>query len=120
CTATLLGSFTDQLNVPWSQTACYTAVYKLHARGTTTSPTLVSPIVHVASGTQYKHTDPGSLAALSPITPVSSQVRLVKTSSADTVLTNTTVTYTVHVTNAAANAGCPVTEPNCKDVTLDD
>ena len=85
CTSTLLGTFTDQLTIPWSTTSCYTAIYKLRARSTTTSSQVVSPIVHVASGSNYKHTDPTSLAALDPITPIGSQIRLVKSVSPTTL-----------------------------------
>src|SRR5439155_24128449 len=100
--------------------SCYTAVYKLRARTTTTSSQVVSPIVHVASGTQYKHTDPTSLGALDPITPIGSQIRLVKSVTPTTLANGGTASYRIRFFNTGSNSGCPPEEPNCKDVSLDD
>src|SRR5438093_1298318 len=112
--------FTDQLTIPWSTTSCYTAIYKLRARSTTTSSQVVSPIVHVASGTQYKHTDASSLASLDPISAIGSQIRLVKSVSPTTLPNGGTASYRIRFSNTGSNSGCPPEEPNCKDVSLDD
>jgi len=120
CSSTELYTASDSLRVVWGQTACYRAIYQFVAAGTITTPTNVSPIVHVASGTQIKHTDASNFSTLSPIPPVDNQVTLSK--SADTVEMETggTVTYTVTLSHAASNAGCPSGEPTCNDATLQD
>jgi uncharacterized repeat protein (TIGR01451 family) len=119
CTTTLLGTYADQLTIPWSTTACYTAVYKLRVRNTTPVSTPTSPAVHIASGANFKHTDAFDIAALSPISPVASGLRLVKHASEDTVLTGDQVTYTLHVTSSTSNSNCPVGEPTCNSPLFD-
>jgi uncharacterized repeat protein (TIGR01451 family) len=119
CGTTPLGTFADQLSVPWSTTSCYTAVYKVRARDTTPIPTVISPTLHAASGANYKHTDPSSIVLLSPIAPVDSKLRLVKSVSEDTVLTGDQVTYTMHVTSGGSNGICPPGDPGCNDPVFD-
>ena len=119
CGTTVLGTFADQLSIPWGVTSCYTAVYKVRARNTTTLPTVISPTLHAASGANYKHTDPSSIVLLSPIAPVDSKLRLVKRASEDTVLTGDQVTYALHVTSGGSNGICPPGDPGCNDPVFD-
>ena len=119
CGTTVLGAFADQLTVPWDITSCYTAVYKVRARSTTTTSTTISPALHAASGNNYKHTDPSSIVLLSPIAPVDSKLLLVKRASEDTVLTGDQVTYTLHVTSGGSNSPCPPGDSGCNDPVFD-
>ncbi|MDH3284608.1 MAG: hypothetical protein OEQ13_07700, partial [Acidobacteriota bacterium] len=121
CQSTVIQSFPDQLKIPWSQTSCYQAVYTFIVVGFKSTETTVSPIVHIASGTQYKHTDTTSLATLSAISPVDSRVSLTKTASPSAFVSGGTATYTVSVTNTASSADCTGgLPPTCRDVALDD
>src|SRR4051794_32824355 len=50
----------------------YTVTYTFRVVGPTNSPTPIMPVQNIASGTQVKHTDPGSFSALAPIPVVTS------------------------------------------------
>ena len=50
----------------------YTVTYTFQVVGPTTAPTPIVPVQNIASGTQVKHTDPGSFATLAPIPLVTS------------------------------------------------
>ncbi len=120
CGSTVLYSVADSLHIRRDVTSCYRAVYKFYAIGTTSTNTPVSPIVHVASGTQIKHTDASGFASLAPIKPVDNQVTLAKFADQTTLSAADTVTYTLRLSNAASNAGCPASDPTCNDVSLAD
>ncbi|TMQ67312.1 MAG: DUF11 domain-containing protein, partial [Candidatus Eisenbacteria bacterium] len=120
CGSTVLGTFTDQLAISWGQAACYTVVYKLRVRGFTSGPTLTSPLIHAVSGSQYKHTDPGSLSALTPVSVTTANVRLVKTAIPVSLPLGGTSTYKLHIINSGSNASCPVGDATCNDVLMDD
>ncbi|GGQ82381.1 hypothetical protein GCM10010166_60660 [Couchioplanes caeruleus subsp. azureus] len=64
-------SYTDLLRVSGLSSASkeYTAVYTFRAVGFTSSDTSVLPVQQIASGTQIKHTDLGSIASLPAISP---------------------------------------------------
>ena len=64
-------TYTDTLRVSGLAAAAkqYTAVYTFRAVGFTTSATSVLPVQQIASGTQIKHTDLGSIASLPAINP---------------------------------------------------
>ena len=66
------GVFDNQLyftTLPSGATTHYIATYTFRATATTVAPTSVSPIVHIASGTQIKHTDTSGFASLQPVSP---------------------------------------------------
>src|SRR3954470_11419271 len=48
----------------------YSVTYTFRVVGATTSSTPVVPVSNIASGTQVKHTDPGTFRPLAPIPPV--------------------------------------------------
>jgi len=50
----------------------YTVTYTFRVVGPTSAPTPIVPVQNIASGTQVKHTDPGSFATLAPIPVVTS------------------------------------------------
>ena len=122
CTSTPIagGNFTERLQIPWGQTACYSAVYLFTAMVTQSQPTAVTPMVHVASGTQIKHTDPTGFAGLPPIQPAQNVVTLSKSVAPPSLPAGGTATYTVTLTNSATNSGCPPSEPTCNDVRFQD
>ena len=47
CGSAVLGNFTDQLEITWSQTSCYTAIYKFRTTAVTPVSAEVSPLVHI-------------------------------------------------------------------------
>lgn len=55
----------------------YTVAYTFRVVGPTATPTPLVPVQNIASGTQVKHTDPGTLAALAPIPVVTSEASMV-------------------------------------------
>jgi CshA-type fibril repeat protein len=54
----------------------YAVTYSFRVVGTTSGPTPVVPVQNIASGTQVKHTDPGSLGTLAPIPKVTSNATM--------------------------------------------
>jgi uncharacterized repeat protein (TIGR01451 family) len=93
-----------------SSTTAYTITYTYIAVGTTATPTGVSPVSYLSSGTQVKHNDTGDFASLLPIQPTTNTTTLSKSASPTNLPTGGTVTYTVTLTNASTNSS----------VTLDD
>ncbi len=78
----------------------YTATYTFVAVGTTASPTSVTPVNYIASGTQIKHTDTGGFASLAPLQPPESSLTMGKVPTpAGLTAAGGTVTYTVTVSN---------------------
>ncbi|MDH3784463.1 MAG: hypothetical protein OEV00_03940, partial [Acidobacteriota bacterium] len=122
CSTTPLagGNFTEQLQIDWNQTSCYAAVYRFVANASTSQPTDVTPMIHVSSGTQIKHTDPSGFAGLPQIQPAVNVTILSKSVSPTTMPGAGNVTYTVTFTNSATSLDCPLSEPNCNDATLQD
>jgi CshA-type fibril repeat protein len=80
----------------------YTVTYTFRVVGPTTSATPIVPVQNIASGTQVKHTDPGSFGSLAPIPLVTSATTV-------SVAAGGTAPYaagaTVPLTVAVANAG---------------
>ncbi|MEZ5408932.1 MAG: Ig-like domain-containing protein [Acidimicrobiales bacterium] len=88
----------------------YTATYTFVAVGTTATPTSVTPVNYIASGTQIKHTDTGGFSSLDPLLPPESSLTMGKVPTpASLAASGGTVTYTVTTSN----------DGNV-DVTLDD
>ncbi len=88
----------------------YTATYTFVAVGTTATPTSVSPVNYIASGTQIKHTDSGGFGSLDPLQPPESTLTMGTVPNPATLAASGgTVTYTVTTSN----------DGNV-DVTLDD
>ncbi len=85
----------------------YTAVYTFMATATTATPTAVSPVNYIASGTQTKHTDTDANAytALAPIPSPQNSLTLAKSASPTSLAASGgRVTYTVTLHNAGSVA----------------
>jgi CshA-type fibril repeat protein len=54
----------------------YSVTYTFRVVGPTTASTPLVPVQNIASGTQVKHTDPGTLTSLAPIPPVTSSATI--------------------------------------------
>src|SRR6185437_11534323 len=98
------GSVTNQLLVPNSAlpTAAsdYTEVATYLVQGSTSVPTPVSPVAFIGSGTQIKHTDTSKFASsFPPVGTTSNALTLSKLSSASSLPTGGTTTYTLRITN---------------------
>ncbi|RAM48522.1 MAG: hypothetical protein C6Y22_27225 [Hapalosiphonaceae cyanobacterium JJU2] len=105
------GTFNDilyksGLNGP---TTNYTIIYTFVATGMTSTPTGISPVTQISSGTQIKHNDTGAFSSLTPIQPTLNKTTLSKSVSATTLPTGGTVTYTITLNNIGSSS-----------VTLDD
>lgn len=70
-------TITDRLYLPGSSGTDrnYTAQYVFRAVGETATPAAIKPIQYIASGTQVKHTDPGTIA-IGNLPPVSGTAEL--------------------------------------------
>jgi len=80
----------------------YSITYRFRVVGATSSPTPVVPVQNIASGTQVKHTDPDSLASLSPIPPVTSDATMaVSVGTAGPYTSGSTVPLSATITNDA-------------------
>lgn len=78
----------------------YTATFWFQALGTTATPTAVSPVNFIASGTQIKHTDTGGFASLPPLLPPENHLTLSKSATpASLPDTGGAVEYSVVVSN---------------------
>lgn len=101
------GTFNNQLyfsglNAP---TTAYTITYTYVAVGTTATPTNVSPVSYLSSGTQIKHNDTGANASFPPIQPAANTVTFSsKTANPTALPTGGTVNYTITLTNASTNS----------------
>ncbi|MFI7543389.1 Ig-like domain-containing protein [Actinoplanes sp. NPDC049599] len=96
--------YTDTLRVSGLSSAskAYTAVYTFRAVGFTSSPTSVLPVQQIASGTQIKHTDLGSVATLPAIAPSSNDMTVALTADAQQLPhTGGTVTYQATMSGSA-------------------
>ena len=83
----------------------YIATYYFRAVRATSAPTSVSPIGHIASGTQIKHTDTGGFSSLQPVTPASNTILVAKSVDTATVpAQGGVVGYTVTVSNSGGYA----------------
>ena len=99
-------SATDDLFLTGLADTAYTAVYTFVAVGVTPSPTPVSPIANISSGTQIKHTSTGSFGSLPPIQPANNTLSLSK-SAAPTLFSSGsggTATFTVTLSNSGGVA----------------
>jgi outer membrane protein OmpA-like peptidoglycan-associated protein len=83
----------------------YTAVYTFRAIGFTASATDVVPVQQIASGTQIKHTDLGSVGSLPAISPATNDLTLAKTADVGALPSGGgTVHYTVTVSGTSGTA----------------
>ncbi|WP_199509758.1 Ig-like domain-containing protein [Nucisporomicrobium flavum] len=99
-----LPTYTDTLRVSnlSSASKSYTAVYTFRAVGFTTSATGVLPVQQIASGTQIKHTDLGSVASLPAISPSTNDLTVGLTATPPKLPdTGGTATYRAAVTGSA-------------------
>lgn len=96
--------FTDQLYyVPANSAQThYVAVYILRAVATSETPTAVSPIVQIRSGTQIKHTTISSLAAIPPISSADNLTILRKSASPEVLPDGGTSTFTLTLSNSGS------------------
>jgi uncharacterized repeat protein (TIGR01451 family) len=95
-----------------SSSTNYTIVYTFAATGSTVTPTTVSPISQISSGTQIKHNDTGA-GTLSPIPPTVNNLTLSKSANPNTLTVGGTVDYTITLTN---NGTVPATLDDIVDV----
>ncbi len=103
------GSASNQLLVPTSalpsSASDYTMVATYLVRGPTSTPTAVSPVAFIGSGTQIKHTDTSKFASTLPaIGATSNSVTLSKLTSVSTFLAGGTTTYTLRLTNTSSSS----------------
>jgi uncharacterized repeat protein (TIGR01451 family) len=98
------GSFTDQLYTKASSPSdtAYTAVYTYRTVGTTQTPTPVSAISFISSGTQIKHTRVDNYVQFDPILPADNRLTLGKTASPIQLSDTGPVTFTLIATNSGA------------------
>ena len=99
------GVFPDDLYLSGLNSAAtaYTAEFTFAVVGTTASATGVSPMSHIASGAQVKHTSTSNFGTLTPIPQVVNTTTMAMTASPTTLpSTGGTGTYTVTVTNEGA------------------
>ena len=96
--------FTDRLfYVPANpENTQYVAVYVLRAVATNETPTYVSPIVQIRSGTQIKHTTIASLAAIPPISGADNLTTLRKSASPEVLPDGGTSTFTLTLSNSGS------------------
>ncbi|MEP1059936.1 MULTISPECIES: DUF7507 domain-containing protein [Cyanophyceae] len=106
------GTYTNLLYLSGlrGQDTAYTITYTYVAVGTTATPTNVTPVSYLSSGTQIKHNDTGDNVALPPIQPTVNTTTLSKSASPATLPIGGIVTYTVTLNNTSTNSS----------VTLDD
>ncbi|HET6929294.1 MAG TPA: Ig-like domain repeat protein [Candidatus Acidoferrum sp.] len=102
------GTFTDQLLIPSSaftstSATDYTFVATYLAVGPTSTPTAVSPVAYISSGTQTKHTGTSGYSSFSPINPTSNTTSLSKLVSAANWPTGGVPTYTLRLTNTGSS-----------------
>src|SRR5258708_10239619 len=98
------GSAANQLLVPTSalpsSASDYTMVATYLVRGTTSTPTAVSPVAFIGSETKITHADTRIFASPLPaIGATSNSVTLSKLTSVSTFLAGGTTTYTLRATN---------------------
>ena len=106
------GVFHDDLYLSALNSAAtaYTAEFTFAVVGATASPTVVSPMSHIASGAQVKHTSTSNFGTLAPIPQVVNTTTVEMTASPESLPSSGgTGTYTVTVTNEGA-----------QPITLDD
>jgi CshA-type fibril repeat protein len=83
----------------------YTVAYNFRVVGPTTATTPLVPVQNIASGTQVKHTDPGTLTSLAPIPPVTSDATIaVDAPSAGPYTSGQNVPLSATVSNAGSGA----------------
>src|SRR5215471_17518692 len=101
-------SVTDQLLLPTAaipaSASDYTMVATYVVQGTSSTPTPVSPVAFIGSGTQIKHTDTSKFASsFPPVGTTSNAVTISKLASASVLPTGGTVTYTLRATNTSSS-----------------
>jgi uncharacterized repeat protein (TIGR01451 family) len=88
-----------------SKDTSYTITYTYVAVGTTTTPTKISPVKYLSSGTQIKHNDTSVNASLPALQPTANTITFSsKTTSPTALPTGGTVDYTVVLTNTSTNS----------------
>ena len=102
------GTYTDQLLIPSSaftstSATDYTFVATYLAVGPTSTPTAVSPVAYISSGTQTKHTGTSGYSSFSPINPTSNTTSLSKLVSAASWPTGGVPTYTLRLANTGSS-----------------
>ncbi|MFN7141116.1 MAG: hypothetical protein ACK4UN_17440, partial [Limisphaerales bacterium] len=100
------GSYTNRLLVPVDNAVNtdYHAVYRFRAVGVTETPTSVSPVGYISSGTQIKHTGTGNFGSLPPILPAHNFTTLTLLATPTQFFeTGGTVSFTVRINNAGTN-----------------
>src|SRR4051812_48702560 len=96
------GTYSDQLamTVASSSATTYIAVYQFRAVNTTTTPTTVSPISFISSGSQIKHTTTGNYGSIPAITVTDNLLTVGKQATPVTSLGAGTIIFTLTATNS--------------------
>jgi uncharacterized repeat protein (TIGR01451 family) len=104
------GPYNNQLYISGlnKENTSYTIVYSFIAVDTTTTPTTVSPVNYIGSGTQIKHTDittTSANAAFPPIQPASNTASISsKTANPTNLPIGGVVDYTITLSNSSQNS----------------
>ena len=95
--------YTNQLvaTLPAAGASLYEASFVFKAVGTTATPTALSPILEISSGTQIKHTSIDGNAALPPLNSTQNFLTLTKSTSTPLILGGGTANYTLTFTNTS-------------------
>jgi uncharacterized repeat protein (TIGR01451 family) len=96
------GTYRDQLLIIASSSSAtlYVATYRFRAVNMTTAPTVVSPIGHINSGTQIKHTTTGNYGTFPPIQPPANWFTMGKSANPAQLTSAGPVTFTLSATNS--------------------
>jgi uncharacterized repeat protein (TIGR01451 family) len=96
------GTYNDQLLIiAGSATATtYSAVYRFRAVTTTTTPTTISPIGFISSGTPIKHTTTGNYGSLPPVQPAENHLTVGKRVGVSELFGADTVNFSLFATNS--------------------
>jgi len=96
------GTYNDQLLIiaGSSSATTYSAVYRFRAVNSTTTPTAVSPIGFISSGTPVKHTTTGTYGSIPPILPTDNRLTMGKQVGATELFGAGIVNFSLFGTNS--------------------
>jgi len=96
------GTYNDQLLIiaGSSSATSYSAVYRFRAVSSTTTPTAISPIGFISSGTPVKHTTTGNYGSIPPILPADNALTIGKQAGVAELFGAGTVNFSLLGTNS--------------------